>query len=62
MATPSPEQTFEQILCPNKACNAWLADAHILRGRLRLKCSNCAKITILVFRQRKRSNGRANNY
>jgi predicted RNA-binding Zn-ribbon protein involved in translation (DUF1610 family) len=38
-------------------CGEWICDAHIFRGRLRLRCPNCGRIMVLVFRQRKRSKG-----
>lgn len=56
---------FMEIRCqnvlPNGAtCNGWLCDLYVRDGRVRLRCkrSDCGKITVMVFRpkKRKRSN------
>jgi len=56
---------FTEIRCQaeledGSTCNGWLADLYIRDGRIRLRCrrSNCGKITVMVFRpkKRKRSN------
>jgi len=54
---------FMEIRCQNvletgATCNGWLADLYIRDGRIRLRCrrSDCGKITVMVFRpKRKRS-------
>lgn len=54
---------FTEIRCQatledGTTCNGWLADIYIIKGRIRLRCrrSTCGKITVMVFRpKRKRS-------
>lgn len=54
---------FTEIRCQNvledgSTCNGWLIDLYIRDGRIRVRCrrSDCGKITVMVFRpKRKRS-------
>lgn len=47
-------RTFRRVYCMNEECGKWLADEYINRGRLRLCCTGCGRIMILVFRHDRR--------
>jgi hypothetical protein len=46
-------RVYRDIVCPG--CNTVLGSEYIFRGRLRLRCSGCDRIMVMVFRQRKES-------
>lgn len=52
------EVRCQGILPDGSTCNGWLADLYIRDGRIRLRCrrspSQCGKITVMVFRPKKR--------
>lgn len=48
---------YREMRCPN--CRAFLGDEYIRKGRIRLKCWRCNRITIMEFRPYRSEKGRA---
>lgn len=49
MAKTNPVVDYKEIRCPG--CHEVIGWHHILRGRIRLRCGNCDRIMVMVFRR-----------
>lgn len=42
---------FREVRCPR--CKSWLCDEFIFRGRIKLRCTKCDRMIVMVFRRHK---------